>query len=194
MLLIGLTGGIGMGKSTVADCLLRRGERVVDTDALARQFVEPGQTALEEIRRAFGAEVFLSGEVLDRKTLAGVVFGSAEARKRLENILHPRIRAAWKAEVEQWRSAGVWRGVVIIPLLYETGAEAEVDKVVCVGCSREVQTRRLSARTWTFEQIKQRNAAQWPIEKKMDLADAVIWNESTMEVCEDQCARLFPAQ
>jgi dephospho-CoA kinase len=193
MVLIGLTGGIGMGKSTVAEYLLRRGEKVVDTDVLARRFVEPGQPALDEIRDAFGQEVFGSGEVLDRKALARVVFSSAEARKKLEEILHPRIRAAWKAEVEQWRCAGVSRGVVIIPLLFETGAQAEVDTVICVGCSREVQNRRLLARGWTPAEIKNRNAAQWPIEKKIDHADGVIWNESTMELCEEQCARLFSA-
>jgi len=183
-----------MGKSTVAEYLLRRGEKVVDTDVLARRFVEPGEPALEEIRHAFGQEVFLSDGELDRKTLARVVFGSAEARKKLENILHPRIRAAWKAEAEQWRAAGFSRGVVMIPLLYETGAQAEVDKVICVGCSRAAQNQRLKARGWTPEEIEQRNAAQWPIEKKMDHADGVIWNESTMQLCEEQCARVFLTQ
>ncbi len=182
-----------MGKSTVAEYLLRHGEKVVDTDELARRFVEPGQPALEEIRAAFGPEVLVSGR-LDRKALARMVFGRAEARKKLEQILHPRIRAAWKAEAEQWRDAGLARGVVIIPLLYETGAQAEVDKVVCVGCSPGTQKRRLAGRGWTGEEISQRNAAQWPIAKKMDHADGVIWNESTMQLCEEQCARLFFAQ
>jgi dephospho-CoA kinase len=194
MVLIGLTGGIGMGKSTVAEHLLRRGEKVVDTDVLARRFVEPGQTALDEIRSAFGPEVFEIGEVLNRKALARVVFGSAEARKKLEGILHPRIRAGWKEEVEQWRRAGVSRGVVIIPLLFETDAEPEFDKVICVGCSREMQNQRLLTRGWSLAEIKERNAAQWPIKKKMDHADGVIWNESTMEVCKEQCTRLFSAQ
>jgi dephospho-CoA kinase len=193
MVLIGLTGGIGMGKSTVAEYLLGCGEHLVDTDALARRFVEPGQPALNEIRSAFGQEVFDSGGTLDRKALARVAFSSAEARKKLEEILHPRIRAAWKEEVEQWRRAGVSRGVVIIPLLFETGAQTEMDKVICVGCSGEVQNRRLLARGWTPAEIKARNAAQWPVEKKMDHADGVIWNESTMELCAEQCARLFSA-
>jgi dephospho-CoA kinase len=192
--LIGLTGGIGMGKSTVAEYLVRRGEKVVDTDMLARQLVEPGQPALEEIRGVFGAEVFGPGGVLDRKALGRVVFGSVGARKTLEEILHPKIRAAWKRAAEEWRRAGLKRGVVVIPLLYETGARAEVDRVICVGCSRETQKWRLSARGWSAKEIEQRNAAQWPIEKKMDHADNVIWNESTMTVCEEQCARLFHAQ
>src|SRR4051794_20881406 len=119
MVLIGLTGGIGMGKSVVSEYLLRRGERGVDTDLLARQLVEPGQPALEEIRAVFGARVIGAGEVLDRRALGRVVFGDAPARSRLEEILHPKIRAAWRSSVEDWGNAGLARAVVVIPLLYE---------------------------------------------------------------------------
>src|SRR5262245_40563877 len=135
MLLIGLTGGIGMGKSTVAEYLVRRGEMLVDTDVLARAFVQPGESALAEIRSAFGDAAFDSDGGLNRQALGTLVFNSAELRRKLEAILHPRIRAAWRAQAERWRAAGVNRAVIVIPLLYETGAQAELDKVICVACS-----------------------------------------------------------
>lgn len=190
MLLIGLTGGIGMGKSTVADYLVRTGEQVLDTDVLARRFVEPGEPALEEIRRQFGSAVFAEDQ-LDRKALAQLVFKNVESRKTLEAILHPRIRAAWRKRAEDWKREGLHRAFVVIPLLYETGAQTEVGRVICIGCSAGVQRRRLSARGWSDTEIDGRLAAQWSIGKKMDLADGVVWNESTMSVCEEQCRRLL---
>jgi dephospho-CoA kinase len=189
MRLIGLTGGIGMGKSTVAEYLIRSGEKVIDSDLLARRMVEPGQPALEEIRRAFGDAVISSEGQLDRKALASAVFSDDESRRRLETILHPRIRAAWRRQVELWRAAGESRATVVIPLLYETGADAEVDQVLCVSCTPETQRARLRTRGWDDEEIARRNAAQLPIEKKMDRADGVIWNESSIEICEEQCRR-----
>ncbi len=191
MLLIGLTGGIGMGKSTVGDQLVRKGEKLIDTDQLARKMVEPGQHALEEIRAEFGPETVNAEGMLDRSALARIVFTSTEARKRLEAILHPPIRAAWREMVERWGKAGEPRAIVMIPLLFETAAEKEFGRVICVACSREVQNRRLAARGWTSAEIEQRVAAQWPIIRKMDQADGVIWNESSLEVCEAQTARLI---
>lgn len=194
MILIGLTGGIGMGKSTVADYLERVGEALIDSDGLARQLVEPGQAALGEIREAFGEAVVTTRGELDRKALAGVVFRDPEARRRLESILHPKIRSAWKSKAEDWRRAGLRRAFVVIPLLYETGAEGEFGQVFCVACSPAVQNLRLKQRGWTPEEIRSRCEAQWGVEKKMDRADGVIWNESTLKICEEQCARLLDAK
>jgi dephospho-CoA kinase len=191
MLLIGLTGGIGMGKSTVAEMLAARGERIVDTDQLARDLAAPGQPALEEIRREFGGGVFRPDGALDRSALAAVVFNDPPKRARLEEILHPRIRAAWLAQAEEWRKSGVRRGFVVIPLLFETGAEKEFGLTVCVACSLETQARRLAGRGWTEKEITNRVAAQRPIAEKMDRADRVIWNESTVEVCEMQAERIL---
>lgn len=191
MLLVGLTGGIGMGKSTVADYLAGRGEKVIDSDLLARQVVEPGQPALEEIRRVFGEEVFAAGGALERKELARIVFEDEPSRKKLEAILHPRIRELWRRQAEAWRTLRENRAFVVIPLLYETGAESELDRVVCIACSAGVQKGRLEARGWSRREMEQRIKAQWPIGTKMDRADAVIWNESTKAVCAEQCTRLF---
>ena len=163
MLRIGITGGIGMGKTTVAEFLQRRGEFVIDTDALARDLVAPGEPALEDINRAFGSGVLNPDESLNRLALAEVVFASEEKRKQLEGILHPRIRSAWLEELERRAAQGAQRAVVVIPLLFETGAEKELDLVICVACSRLSQMDRLRARGWNDEQIERRCAAQKPV-------------------------------
>lgn len=187
----GLTGGIGMGKSTVAQLLQQRVVPVVDTDALARKVVEPGQPALAAIQEMFGAAVLAQDGSLRRDELARRVFGSDMARKQLEAILHPRIRALWQAQVDEWRASGVRLGVVVIPLLFETNAAKSFDKVVCVACSAASQQQRLAARGWTAEQIQQRLAAQWSIEKKMAQSDYVIWTEGGPEVTKTQVERLI---
>lgn len=191
MLVVGLTGGVGMGKSTVAALLEARGVPLIDTDAIAREETEPGTEGLAAIRAEFGPEVLDARGRLDRAALGARVFASAERRKALERILHPRIRARWRTAVEQWRAEGKQRAVVVIPLLFETGAETELNRTVCVACAPATQMRRLKERGWTVEQARQRVAAQWPAARKMDLADAVIWNESTLAVCEMQAARVF---
>ena len=189
--IFGLTGGIGMGKSTVAQLLERRSIPVVDTDVLARKVVEPGQPALAAIQEMFGTAVVGSDGSLRRDELARRVFASDISRKQLEAILHPRIRALWQEQVEQWRATGVKLGVVVIPLLFETNAAKNFDKVLCVACTPASQQQRLSARGWSAAQIQQRNAAQWPIEKKLTLADYVIWTEGSPEVTMTQVDRIL---
>src|SRR5262245_39623140 len=165
----GLTGGIGMGKSTAAEFLRSRGMPVVDTDTIARQVVEPGQPALAEIQSAFGSDVTAPTGELRRERLAERVFSNPAERKRLEAIVHPRIRAQWLEQIETWRAEGRPRAVVIIPLLFETNAASFFDKIICVACSVRTQRERLRVRGWTDTQIDQRIAAQIPIENKMQL-------------------------
>lgn len=187
----GVTGGIGMGKSTVAEFLARRGVAVVDTDDLARQVVRPGERALEEIRDAFGPAVFQASGDLDRDALAEVVFGDKTRRKRLEAILHPRIQQLWQDRLAAWRSEGRAQAAVIIPLLFETGAETAFDIVVCVACSAATQQQRLRARGWSAVQIQQRNEAQWSVSEKLARAHRVLWTEGDLEVLARQCDRVF---
>ena len=189
---IGLTGGIGMGKSACAQLLQWRGAAVVDTDELARQLVNPGQPALAEVREIFGAAVIGPDGQLQREQLAQTVFANPAARKTLEDILHPRIRDLWHARIETWRNEGKPLAVVVIPLLFETKAEAEFDTVICVACSAATQRQRLLARGWTPEQIEQRIAAQLPIEEKMARAHHVIWTEAGMDVHAQQVYRIVP--
>lgn len=192
MKVIGLTGGVGMGKSTCAQLLQSRGARVVDTDELARQVVAPGQPALAEVRKVFGPALVGSDGQLQRGKLAEIVFADPAARRKLEAILHPRIRDLWHAQIETWRNEGRPLAVVVIPLLFETKAEAEFDTVICVACSAVTQRQRLLARGWTPEQIGQRNAAQMPVEEKMARAHHVIWTEGGMDVHAQQVDCILP--
>jgi len=187
----GITGGIGTGKSAVAEILAGSGVAVVDTDDLARQLVSRGEPALAEIRTAFGAKVLEASGDLDRSVLAGIVFRDAEARRKLESILHPRIHHLWRAQLATWRHAARTRAAVIIPLLFETGAEAEFDQVICVACSTTTQQQRLRSRGWTPDQIRQRIAAQMPLADKMTRAQRVIWNEGDLEVLARQCQEII---
>jgi dephospho-CoA kinase len=193
MIVIGLTGGVGMGKSTVDRLLRERGLPVVDTDVLAREVVEPGQPALAEIQRVFGAEVLAEDGGLNRAELARRVFGDADARKQLEEILHPRIRALWRAKVDAWRLDGRPLAVVVIPLLFETHAQTELDRTICVACSAPSQRERLLTRGWTAGQIAQRIASQWTIDKKMTCADYVVWAEGGMDLLPPQVDRILSA-
>lgn len=188
---LGLTGGIGMGKSAAAQLLRERQVPVIDTDDLARQVVEPGQPALHEIQLLFGPELIAPDGRLDRAELARRVFADPEARKRLEAILHPRIRELWQAQIRDWCAEGHPLAVVVIPLLFETAADKELDSVICVACSPRTQMDRLRTRGWTAEQIQQRIRAQWPTERKMSSANYVIWTEAGLDVHSAQLDRII---
>ena len=123
MVVYGLTGGVGMGKTTAARQLECRGVRVTDTDIIAREVVEPGTEGLLAVVNRFGPGILKADGSLDRAKLAAVVFEKESLRQDLETLLHPRIRAAWQARLEAWRNEGCERAVVVIPLLFETGAE-----------------------------------------------------------------------
>jgi len=215
--LLGLTGGVGMGKSVAADFLRGFGLPVVDTDQLARDLVLPGQPALEEIRRAFGDAVIGADGQLRRDVLAGIVFGDDLERQRLEHILHPRIRAAWLEQVRLWKGqvgravpgAPAWAGgkdavppdsgkapdvragVVVIPLLFETGAESECTATICVACSVVSQAQRLAARGWSAQEAERRIRAQWPVERKLASADFVVWAEGGADRTREQLDRIL---
>lgn len=191
MILYGLTGGVGMGKSTAAALLEGWGVPVVDTDVIARELTAPGCEALGEIEAAFGPEVMAPDGRLDRGRLADVVFGQESRRGELERILHPRIRREWLERVERLREAGREAAVVVIPLLFETGAEALGLKTACVACTERSQRERLRGRGWTDEQVLMRVQSQWPIGWKMDRADFVIWSEGPMAALEKQLRRIF---
>lgn len=182
-----------MGKSACAQLLIARGIPVVDTDELSRQIVEPGQPALAEIQKTFGADVIDTDGRLLRGELARLVFANPDSRKTLEGILHPRIRDLWHADVETWRKEQRPIGVIVIPLLFETEAERELDFTICIACSSVTQQQRLRARNWNAAQIQQRIQAQWPIEKKMAAADYVIWTEGGLDIHAAQLDRILAA-
>jgi dephospho-CoA kinase len=177
VLLLGVTGGIGMGKSTSADLLERWGYRVVDTDLVAREVVAPGQPALTEVRDAFGPSSLRPDGTLDRAWMAERVFADPGARGQLEGILHPRIRAEWERRVTEWRQEGTPLAVVVIPLLFETEAGAAFDATVCVACSTASQRKRLGDRGWSPEHIERRISAQLPVEEKIRRSTYMVWTE-----------------
>ena len=191
MKLCGLTGGVGMGKSTAAGFFLQLGARLVDTDELAHELVQPGQPALVEIRQEFGASLLAADGRLKRDELARLVFSDAASRKKLEAILHPRIRARWQAQVAAWRADNCPVALVVIPLLFETGAEASFDRILCVACSSATQHERLRERGWPEAQIQCRIAAQWPVEQKIARAHFVLWTEGTLANHRRQAADIF---
>ena len=194
MKVFGLTGGIGMGKSTSDQLLRERGVAVVDSDLLARQIVEPGQPAVAEIKKVFGEEIVAPDGRLRRDELARRVFADATARKHLEDILHPLIHKLWLAQVEAWRAEGRPVAVAVIPLLFETNTAAHFDATICVACTAATQRQRLLARGWSVDQIEQRLNAQWPVEKKMALADFVVWTEAGLDVHAAQLERIIPLE
>ncbi len=192
MKLYGLTGGVGMGKSEAAFFLAAQGMPVVDTDEVAREVVGRDEPGLAAVAREFGSRMIGPDGLLRRKELAEVVFNDAGARGRLEAILHPLIRERWLERVESWRVAGKKNGVVVIPLLFETGAEHFFESVICIACAFERQSARLQTRNWTAEQAAGRLSAQWPIERKMDRANYVVWNDSSVAVLQAQLGRIPP--
>ena len=176
-----------MGKSAATQWLHEHSIRVADTDVIAREVVAPGQPALQEIRGAFGPASFHADGSLNRDALAKAVFSDETKRRQLEGILHPKIRDVWQTQADRWRREnphGI--GVVVIPLLFETGAASWFESVVCVACSTATQQDRLQRRGWSSEQIQQRLRAQWSIEEKIKKSDVVLWTEGTLDVLADQ--------
>lgn len=191
MKVLGLTGGIGMGKSACADLLRERKIAVVDTDDLARAMVQPGGPAVPAIEQAFGSQYIQPDGSLNRSLMAQRVFGDAKARQDLEAILHPQIREAWHTEIQRWREEDIPIAVVVIPLLFETHAEKEFDAVICVACSLKTQRERVQDRGWTEAQLRQRVESQWPIERKIGASDYVIWSEGALDLHAAQLDRIL---
>lgn len=186
MLRVGLTGGIGSGKTVVTDLLDELGAVVVDADVLAREVVAPGSEGLAEIAAAFGPDVLDDSGALDRAVMARAVFDDEPARRRLEDIVHPRVRSR-AAEIE--RDAGEHAIVVhAIPLLVETGQAARFDRVVVVDVPEDVQRRRLvEQRGMRPDEIDSRIGAQASRQQRLAVADIVIDNSGTLE---DLCRRV----
>jgi dephospho-CoA kinase len=180
---IGLTGGIASGKSTVSAMLVRRGAILVDADQIAREVVAPGSPTLAKVVQHFGQAVLFPDGSLNRKELGEIVFADTEARKQLEALLHPSIRALMTERMEFSQKRYPDKLVVVdVPLLFESGLEAMFMEVMVVYVPRELQLNRLVCRDGlTLEQAEKRLAAQMSIELKKDRADIVIDNRGTLE-------------
>lgn len=194
-LLVGLTGGIGTGKSTVAAMFRALGCPVIDADRLAREVVEPGQPALAEIAREFGPGVLDDGGRLDRKALAAIVFADADRRRRLEAITHPRIRERLAQRLDALARAG-FDGVVIFDaaVIVESGAYREMDRLVVVVADEATQLARLRGRDGLGEEeALRRMRSQMPLADKARLAHHVIDNSGDRAATEAQVRRVYAA-
>jgi len=189
--LVGLTGGIATGKSTFAAALRALGVPVLDADQLARQVVAPGTPALAEIARAFGPATLAADGALDRKALGALVFADPEARRRLEAITHPAIRAAMQAETARLAAAGHDLAFYDAALLFEVGLDRAMSLVVVVDAPPEVQVARIMARDGlTRAEAQARLAAQLPVAEKAARADVVVDNGDAGVPLDAKAARL----
>ena len=186
MITMGLTGGIGAGKSEASEYLKRLGIPILDTDVVARELVTPGQPALDEIVAAFGSAILDSQGHLDRSALGQKVFGDSAARQRLEAILHPRIYDGWTAWTREQSLQDQRLCAVVIPLLYEKGYDSHFQVTLALGCTPQTQRQRLHQRQWTDQMIDQRLAAQWPMSEKLQRANYCLWSEGQREALHQQ--------
>jgi dephospho-CoA kinase len=191
MLLVGLTGGIGTGKSTVARMLEKRGAVVFDADVLARQAVAPGTPGFDEVVERFGPNVLAPGGGLDREALASIVFAEPAARRDLEGIVHPEVRRMFAEGCEEYRDSD--RVVVFsAPLLVETGMHTAFDLLIVVSAPVATQIERLMRdRGMPERDVQARIAAQLPLEAKAEVADVLVDNEGTLEDLEGQVDRVW---
>ena len=182
MLVVGLTGGIGSGKSTVSAMLADRGALVVDTDAVARQVVAPGGPAHDALVRRFGPAL-----AFDRRALAGVVFSDPTALADLNGIVHPAVRQEVARLLTELRARDADVVVLAVPLLVETGGAYDVAGVVVVDCPEEVAVQRLVGKRGMDEaDVRRRMAAQASRDERIAVADLIIHNDGSLEDLESQ--------
>jgi dephospho-CoA kinase len=186
---VGLTGGIGCGKSTVAAMFAARGASIIDTDRIAHLLTAPGGAAMPALLAEFGAEFARTDGALDRARMRALVFSDPAARTRLEAILHPRIRAATLAAAEQAEGAYL---VFDVPLLVESGSWRErVQRILVIDCPEQLQVERVMARSaLSEEQVKAIMATQATRAARLAVADDVIANDAGLDTLEAQIDRL----
>jgi dephospho-CoA kinase len=194
-LLVGLTGGIATGKSTVSEILRQLGCEIIDADRLARDVVEPKQPAWKQIVAEFGGGIVTAEGALDRKKLGAIVFADPERRKRLEAITHPAIRARFQARLDELAAQG-FAGIVVFdaPVMIESGNYKNMDRLVVVVTDDATQAARLQERDGTDEAEGRRKiASQMPLAEKAKLADYVIDNSGDREATAAEVRRVFAA-
>ena len=187
MKLVGLTGGIASGKSTVAAILRRLGASVINADELAREVVQPGEDAWKEILDTFGPDILHDDKTLDRKKLRKIVFENPAVRKELEGIIHPRVRALAEKRIRELAGAGCSVIVYEVPLLFEAQIHLWLRPVILVACDVETQKQRLLQRDHVTElEAQQHLDAQMSLEEKRKLADYIIENDSNLKELEQK--------
>jgi dephospho-CoA kinase len=197
--IVGLSGGIGSGKSTVAALLAKLGARVIDADAIVHELQAPGSPVLDELAEAFGPKILDDSGALDRAALGAIAFQDPDARKRLGSIMHPKVGIEMMQQLAAARDAGVALIVLDIPLLFEgikagTGISTQLgfDATIVVHVPVEIQVERQIARDGcSREEALRRIHAQLPIDEKRAMADRVIDNSGSLEATERQVRELY---
>ena len=191
-LVIGLTGGIASGKSTVSNMLKEMDITVIDADVEARLAVEKGEPAYQKIVAEFGQDILLPGGEIDRQKLGSIIFHNAEKRQLLNGMVHPEVRKRMKDQAEAAMERGEQVIVLDIPLLFESKLTFMVEKTILVFVDRAVQLQRLMERNnLTLEDAEARVNSQMPLAEKVALADAVIDNNGTVEETREQLIEIL---
>ncbi|WP_342598586.1 dephospho-CoA kinase [Psychrobacillus sp. FSL H8-0483] len=191
-MIIGLTGSIASGKSTVSDMLKALNYPIIDADVVARVVVEKGTKTLETIKEVFGKEVISEDGSLNREKLGSIIFSTPQKRKQLNDIIHPAIRVEMIRQKEELLKDGHPTIVMDIPLLFESKLQSYVDKILVVTVTEETQLQRLMARNnYSLEEAKARIQSQLPLSIKEKGADAVIYNNGTLQSTEEQLKKVL---
>ncbi|ETP69337.1 dephospho-CoA kinase [Planococcus glaciei] len=191
-MIIGLTGSIASGKSTVSAMLAEMGYPIVDADKVARLVVEPGSETLEKIRVLFGEEVILPDGTMDRKKVGELIFNDPASRKKLNDVIHPAIRMEMLRQRGEFLDQGFETVIMDIPLLFESRLQHLVDKVLVVSVTEEHQLKRLMERNGLSEkEARARIASQLPMSVKEEGADAVIYNNGSVDETKWQLNRIL---
>ena len=186
-MIIGLTGSIASGKSTVANMLRKKGYPIVDADVIAREVVEPGSPLLDKIQQTFGENMLREDGTLNREKLGAIVFGDEAKRKQLNELMHPAIRGQMVRQKEEYITEGYQTIIMDIPLLFESKLHDYVEKIIVVSVTKELQKQRLITRNDLTEvEADARIASQLDMCIKEQGADAVIHNNNTVEETEKQ--------
>ncbi|MEC1647911.1 dephospho-CoA kinase [Bacillus halotolerans] len=191
-LVIGLTGGIASGKSTVANMLIGKGITVIDADIIAKQAVEKGMPAYRQIIDEFGEDILLENGDIDRRKLGALVFTNEQKRLALNSIVHPAVREEMLKRRDESIANQETFVVLDIPLLFESKLESLVDKIIVVSVTKELQLERLTKRNQlTEEEALSRIRSQIPLEEKVSRADNVIDNSGTLEETKQQLEEIL---
>ena len=192
-LLVGLTGGMGSGKSLAASYFKALGAQIIDADRISRELVAPGKPAWKEIIEEFGSNVLNPDQTLNRKQIAAIVFNDESKRKKLEDIIHPRVIVEERRLYEKYRQKNSRvLAVIDAALLIESGNYKNVDKVIVVQCGKEEQIRRVMERDGTARsEVENRLNSQMPLEEKVVFGDYILRNDDTRESLKSQVGELY---
>ena len=191
MIIIGITGGLATGKSTVAQMFGKLGAKVVNADGIVHQLLRPRSICFEKVVKEFGKEILRSGQI-DRKKLADIVFKDIKKLRKLEGILHPQVKRIMKREINVYRKVKS-KGVIVldVPLLFEAGLEGQADYTIVVRASRKEQFKRAARLSLNKKEAFERIKIQLPLSVKARLADIIINNEESKKKTEKAVKKIW---